>query len=62
MAVTGRSTWNTTPRVPLELLDDTAARGLRLDQLGDLIQLWILERPTAPVPKTLAELEEVLLA
>ena len=28
MAVTGRSTWNTTPRVPLELLDDTAARGV----------------------------------
>jgi hypothetical protein len=56
------SAWNTSPRVPLELLDDTAARGLRLDQLSELVGLWIANRPTAPVPKSVDELVEVLLA
>ena len=39
-------------RIPLELLDDCSARNLRLDQLRDLIVLWITERPNDPVPRT----------
>ncbi|MCI4324849.1 MAG: hypothetical protein L3K00_03055 [Thermoplasmata archaeon] len=43
-------------RISLELLDDCAARKLRLDQLRDLIVVWITERPNDPVPRTVDEL------
>jgi hypothetical protein len=48
--------WHGAPiRVPLELLEDAARHRLRLDQLRDLIFLWITERPNDPVPSTVSE-------
>lgn len=57
-----RSAASASPALPLELLDDTAARGIRLDQLRELVRLWVSERPTRPLPKTVGELAEVLVA
>jgi hypothetical protein len=48
-------------RIPLELLDDCVARRFQLDQLRDLVLLWITERPNDPVPKTIDELVELLV-
>jgi hypothetical protein len=54
------STWNTRPRVPLELLDDANVRGTPLPTLRELLDYWLLLRPTDPVPRTVHGLTEVL--
>jgi hypothetical protein len=55
--------WQGAPiRVPLELLEDAGARKLRLDQLRDLILLWVTERPNDSVPSSVDELTEQLIA
>jgi hypothetical protein len=56
------SAWNNPPRLPLDLLDDTERRGLRLDQLRAMVEIWVANRPTAPVPRTVDELVEALVA
>jgi hypothetical protein len=49
------------PRIPLDLLDAWGATGRSLEQLADLVELWIEERPHERVPSTVHDLEEVLV-
>jgi hypothetical protein len=56
------SAWNEIPRISAALLDDAARRNLRIDQLRELAATWLIERPNDPLPPTVYELEEVLLA
>ena len=56
------ASWRTSPHVPAELLDDANSRGTPLPTLRELVHWWLELRPTQPVPKTVHELDEVLLA